>query len=73
MDNGLLGYDRLTSVLDPEEHLAVKIGYLIFHKIIAAYADSNRRRGKHAMTRLIDSSAEPCPPGSDHGVGVTIQ
>jgi hypothetical protein len=48
-------YDRLTSVLDAKEHLAVKVAYVIYQKTIAAYADSNRRRGKDAMTRLIDS------------------
>jgi transposase len=56
-------YDRLTSVLDAEEHLAVKVAYVIYQKIIAAYADSNRRRGKHAMTRLIDSIRRAVPAG----------
>ena len=34
---------------------ALKVAYVIYQKIIAAYADANRRRGKRAMTRLIDS------------------
>ena len=56
-------YDRLTSVLDAEEHLAVNVAYVIYQKIIAAYADSNRRRGKHAMTTLIDSIRRAVPAG----------
>src|SRR5271165_1795993 len=48
-------YTRLTEVLDGDEHLAVKVAWLIYQKIIAAYADPNRRRGKNAMTRLIAS------------------
>ena len=56
-------YDRLTTVLDAEEHLAVKVAYVIYQKIIAAYADSNRRRGKRAMTRLIDSIRRGVPAG----------
>ncbi|MBV9320487.1 MAG: ISL3 family transposase, partial [Mycobacterium sp.] len=47
-------YARLTSALDADEHLAVKVTRLIYQKIIPAYADPNRRRGKKAMTRLID-------------------
>ena len=42
-------YHRLTSVLDADEHIAVKVAYVIYQKIIAAYADPNRRRGKRAM------------------------
>ena len=34
---------------------SVRVAWLIYQKIIAAYADANRRRGKQAMTRLIDS------------------
>ena len=39
-------------MLDGDEHLAVNIAYVIYQKIIAAYADANRRRGKKALTRL---------------------
>jgi transposase len=56
-------YNRLTSVLDADEHIAVKVAYVIYQKIIAAYADSNRRRGKHVMTRLIDSIRRGVPVG----------
>ena len=44
-------YARLTEVLDGDEHLAVKVAYVIYQKIIAAYADANRRRGKKAMSK----------------------
>ena len=44
-------YTRLTSVLDADEHLAVKVAYVIYQKIIAAYADPNRRRGKTSDDR----------------------
>ena len=50
-------------MLDGDEHLAVKIAWLIYQKIIAAYADPNRRRGKKAMTRLIDSIRRGVPAG----------
>jgi transposase len=56
-------YARLNSVFDAEEHLAVKVAWLIYQKIIAAYADTNRRRGKTAMTRLIDSIRRSVPAG----------
>src|SRR4029077_11859262 len=56
-------YSRLTSVFDAEEHLAVKVAYVIYQKIITAYADPNRRSGKQAMTRLIDSIRRGVPAG----------
>ena len=56
-------HGRLASVLDAEEHLAVKVAYVIYQKIIAAYADSNRRRGKRGMSRLIDSIRRGVPAG----------
>ena len=46
----------------PDEHLAVKVAWLIYQKIIAAYADTNRQRGKNARTRLIASIRAGCPP-----------
>jgi transposase len=36
---------------------------VIYQKIIAAYADPNRRTGKQAMTRLIDSIRRGVPAG----------
>jgi hypothetical protein len=56
-------YARLNSVFDAEEHLAVKVAWLIYQKIIAAYADPNRRRGKKAMTTLIESLRRGIPTG----------
>ena len=56
-------YTRLTGVLDIDEHLAVKVAWLIYQKIIAAYADPNRRRGKKAMTTLINSIRRAVPAG----------
>ena len=58
-------YARLTGVLDADEHLAVKVAYVIYQKIIAAHADANRRRGKQAMSRLIDSIRRGVPAGLD--------
>jgi transposase len=56
-------YTRLTSVIDADEHLAVKVAWLIYQKVIAAYADPNPRRGKNAMTRLIASIRRGVPTG----------
>ncbi len=56
-------YARLNSVFDTDEHLAVKVAWLIYQKIIAAYADPDRRRGKKAMTKLIDSIRRGVPTG----------
>jgi transposase len=50
-------------VLDIDEHLAVKVAWLIYQKIIAAYADPNRRRGKKAMNTLINSIRRAVPAG----------
>ncbi len=56
-------YNRLSSVLDTDEHVAVKVAWLIYQKIIAAYADPNRRRGKKTMTTLISSIRRGVPAG----------
>jgi transposase len=56
-------HHRLTSVLDADEHIAVKVAHVIYQKIIAAYADPNRRTGKQAMSRLIDSIRRGVPAG----------
>ncbi|GAA4294294.1 transposase [Mycobacterium paraffinicum] len=58
-------HHRLTGVLDADEHIAVKVAYVIYQKIIAAYADPNRRTGKQAMTRLIESIRRGVPAGLD--------
>jgi len=56
-------HNRLTNVLDADEHIAVKVAHVIYQKIIAAYADPNRRTGKQALTRLIDSIRRGVPAG----------
>jgi transposase len=56
-------HDRLASVLDADEHLAVKGAWLIYQKIIAAYADPNRHRGKRALAAVIDSIRRGVPAG----------
>jgi transposase len=56
-------YDRLTSVLDADEHIAVKTAYAIYQKIIAAYADPNRLRGKRLLAAVIDSIRRGVPAG----------
>jgi transposase len=56
-------YQRLTRILDTDEHLAVKVAYVIYQKIIAAYADPNRRRGKNAVGTLIESIRRGVPAG----------
>jgi transposase len=56
-------HDRLASVLDADEHVAVKVAHVIYQKIIDAYADPNRRRGKQAMSALIDSIRRGVPAG----------
>jgi transposase len=56
-------YQRLTGVLDADEHLPVNLAWVIYQKIIAAYADPNRRRGKNTMSRLIDSIRRGVPTG----------
>jgi transposase len=52
-------------VPDADEHIAVKVAHSIYQKIIAAYADPNRRRGKHEMTTLIDSIRRGVPAGKE--------
>ena len=56
-------YTRLSTVFDADEHLVVEVAWMIYQKIIAAYADSNRRRGKNAMTRRSDSMRRGVPTG----------
>ena len=67
-------YARLTGVFDADEHLAVQLTWLIYQKIIAAYADPNRRRGKsHAPADRLDPTRGTCrigrrsPSADPHG------
>ena len=41
----------------------MQVAWLIYQKIIAAYAHPNRRRGKKAMTAIIDSIRRGVPAG----------
>ena len=52
---------RLTAVFDDDNHLAVAVTWNVYQHIIAAYADPNRRRGKAAMTKIIDSLRRGVP------------
>ena len=56
-------YHRQTSVLDVDEHIAVTVAWSIYQKIIAAYADPDRCRGKRALTAVIDSIRRGVPAG----------
>ncbi len=56
-------YQRLANVLDADEHIAVTVAWSIYQKIIAAYADPDRRRGKRALTAVIDSIRRGVPAG----------
>ena len=47
-------YARLIGIFDTGEHLAVKVAWLIYQRIIAAYSQPDRRRGKTTMTKFID-------------------
>jgi transposase len=58
-------HDRSTSVLDADEHIAVKVACVTYQKIIAAYADPNRHHGKRAMTAMIDSIRRGVAAGLD--------
>jgi transposase len=50
-------------VLDADEHIPVKTAYVIYQKIMAAYADPNRRRGKRVLAAVIDSIRRGVPAG----------
>ena len=52
-------YARLSTIFAADEHVAVKLAWVIYQKIITAYADPNRHRGKHAMSRHIASPRRP--------------
>ena len=58
-------HHRLQAVLDADEHIAVAVAWSIYQKIIAAYADPNRRTGKQAMAALMESIRRAVPAGLD--------
>jgi transposase len=52
-----------TGVFADDAHIAVMVTWSVYQRVIAAYADANRRRGKQAMTRLINSIRRGVPAG----------
>lgn len=50
------------------------VAWSVYQRIIAAYADANRRRGKHAMSRLIESVRRgvPAPTWKRSQLGRTL-
>ena len=56
-------HDRLTSVLDADEHVAVKVAARDLSEDHRCLRRPNRRRGKQAMSALIDSIRRGVPAG----------
>jgi transposase len=54
---------RLTGVFADDAHLSVVVTWSVYQRVIAAYADTNRRRGKQTMTTLINSIRRGLPTG----------
>ena len=54
---------RLTSVFADDHHVAVVVTWSVYQRIIAAYSQPDRRRGKSMMTALIDSLRRGVPAG----------
>ena len=54
---------RLTSVFADDYHVAVVVTWSVYQRIIAAYSQPDRRRGKSMMTALINSLRRGVPPG----------
>jgi transposase len=52
---------RLSTVFDDEAHLAVLVSWSIYQRIIAAYSQPDRRRGKIMMTKIIDALRRGVP------------
>jgi transposase len=52
---------RIEAVFADDAHLAVAVHWSVYQRIIAAYADPNRRRGKNALMTLIDSLRRGIP------------
>ena len=55
--------DRLTAVFADDAHLAVVVTWSVYQRIIAAYSQPDRRRGKTMMTTIIDSLRRGVPTG----------
>ena len=54
---------RLTAVFADDAHLSVVPTWSVYQRIIAAYSQPDRRRGKTMMTRIIDSLRRGVPTG----------
>ena len=56
---------RLEAVFVDERHIAVEVTWRVYQDIIEAYADTDRRRGKTKLTRVIDTIRTGVPDGLD--------
>ena len=54
---------RLEAVFADDAHLAVVVTWGVYQRIIAAYSQPDRRRGKTMMTTIIDSLRRGVPAG----------
>jgi transposase len=54
---------RLETVFADDHHLAVLLTWSVYQRLIAAYSQPDRRRGKTMMTALIDSLRRAVPAG----------
>ncbi len=54
---------RLDAVFADDNHLAVVLTWSVYQRIIAAYSQPDRRRGKTMMTTIIDSIRLAVPAG----------
>ena len=54
---------RLTAVFADDNHLAVLVTWSIYQRIIAAYCEPDRRRGKTMLASIIDSLRRGVPAG----------
>src|SRR4051812_16831706 len=52
---------RLSAVFADDDHLAVLVTWSVYQRIIAAYSQPDRRRGKTMMTAIIDSLRRGVP------------
>ena len=55
--------DRLAVLFDGDQHVQVEATWGIYQRIIAAYREPDRRRGRELMHALIDSVATGVPAG----------
>jgi transposase len=53
--------DRLTALFATEEHVEVEATWGIYQRMIAAYREEDRRRGRELMVQLIDSISTGVP------------